>query len=132
MKIYQKLSSLLNARQNCRNSNNREWEIKHDEEIKKIVDNYLPSGSGWDVGTSLVESESSDEKIVLSGGFHHMDENGGYDGWTDHKITVKPSLQFGFVLHISGKDRNQIKEYLHDIFDNSLNGEYDEIKKGGK
>jgi len=45
-----------------------------------------------------------------------MNEHGFYDGWTEHRITVKPSLAFGFELTISGRDRNEIKDYLSDVF----------------
>jgi hypothetical protein len=80
----------------------------------------MPSGSGVDIGTKLDLGESTSDKLVFSASFHHMDEHGGYDGWTDHKIIVTPSLQFGFNLKITGRDRNQIKDYLSDIFHTAL------------
>jgi len=39
-----------------------------------------------------------------------------YDGWTEHKIIVTPSLMAGFNLQITGKDKGQIKEYLCEVY----------------
>jgi hypothetical protein len=44
-----------------------------------------------------------------------MNEGGMYDAWTEHTIRVRPSLSSGFTLTISGRDRNEIKEYLHEL-----------------
>ena len=49
-----------------------------------------------------------------------MNENGFYDGWTDHTLTVRPSLVHGIELEISGRNRNDIKEYLHETFHSAL------------
>ena len=43
-----------------------------------------------------------------------------YDGWTNHTLTVRASLQFGIDLTISGRNRNQIKEYLYETFQCAL------------
>lgn len=99
-----------------------EFMAQRSDEIKRLLDE-LPSGSGWDLGTKLDEDESTPEKLVLYGEFHHMNEYGMYDGWTAHKIIVTPSLQYGFDLRITGRDRNQIKEYLHEMFDHALRQE---------
>ncbi len=45
-----------------------------------------------------------------------MDENGYYCGWTEHNLIVTPSFKFGYDMRIPGKDKNQIKEYLYQIF----------------
>jgi hypothetical protein len=49
-----------------------------------------------------------------------MNENGFWDGYTDHTIIVKPSLQFDFTLRITGPNRNDVKEYLAQTFDYAL------------
>ena len=108
-----------------------EWIEKKQERLKQLLDE-LPSGSGWDCGTKL--GESTGERIVLFGSFHHMDENGFYDGCTEHGIHVTPSLRWGFELRISGRDRNDIKDYLHDLFHEALSmkvWEYDYATHGG-
>ena len=88
--------------------------------LRKLVKEHMPSGSGIDNGTVLNEEYSGASKIQFDVGFHHMDDNGSYNGWTQHKVTVTPSLAWGFKLSISGPDRNQIKDYLHEAYDHAL------------
>lgn len=84
--------------------------------LDQLVD-MLPSGSGIDSGTKLESASAT--KIVLTAGFHHMNENGYYDGWTEHKITVRPVFG-GLDITISGRNRNDIKEYLHQVYHDAL------------
>ena len=49
-----------------------------------------------------------------------MNENGYYDGWTEHTVTVTPSLQHAFSLRISGRNRNDIKDMMHESFNYAL------------
>lgn len=100
------------AIENCQRTKNTEWLAKHRATMAKLVA-LLPSGSGIDNGTKLVEI--TDEKIVLSCGFHHMNDQGSYDGWTEHTITIRPRFT-GLGVKVSGRDRNEIKDYLYDTF----------------
>jgi hypothetical protein len=128
--VLSTLSNAIVARANCAKSGNTEYYAKWDALIEQIAENCLPSGSGFDCGTKVdltenrgVCASNGQLKIVLTTSFHHMDENGYYDGWTEHKITVKPCLLFGFSLTISGRDRNGIKEYMHETFSHALEQE---------
>lgn len=114
----QEVSSLLAAIRNCKSCKNTDWELKHISNLEKIMDR-LPSGSGLDCGVQL-DDISTPEKFVFHFSFHHMDESGGYDGWTEHTMVIKPSLQFGFVITITGENKNQINEYLYDLFYNTF------------
>lgn len=49
-----------------------------------------------------------------------MDENGFYDGWTEHQVIITPDLQFGFNLRITGLNQNDIKDHLYELFDDAL------------
>jgi hypothetical protein len=113
--LYREFASLLNAIDNCRKSGNTEWLEKHETSLDAL-ESFLPSGSGINIGTKLDRDKSTSEKLVFSFSFHHMDERGGYDGWTDHVLTIRPSLQFGIDIRISGRDRNQIKDYLYETY----------------
>jgi hypothetical protein len=73
-----------------------------------------PSGSGFDAGTQVNEDRS--DILLFTTAYHHMDEDGFYDGWTEHTVRVKPSLAWGFDLTVSGRDRNDIKDYIADVF----------------
>ena len=117
-KLYAVLASLVQARINCDQATprNDEWFAKHEERIEELVKDCLPSGSGVDCGTKIDLDASNAEKLVLLTSYHHMDEAGGYDGWTEHTVIVTPSLAFGFVMTISGKNRNDIKELIAQYF----------------
>ncbi len=121
--LYKELASAIDARKRCAETNNAEWFAKHGETIAQLVDDFLPSGFGWDGGTKIDLDASHADKLVLFGSFHHMHESGMYDGWTEHTVTVTPSLLNDFNLRISGRDRNEIKDYLHEMFDASLRTE---------
>jgi hypothetical protein len=120
------LASAVQARLNCIKSGNTEWRDKHEDRIGKLVDRYMPSGSGFDNGTKIDFDRSSGEKLVFYTSFHHMTE-GMYNGWTEHTLTVVPSFMGGFSLKISGRDRNGIKEYIGDCVANILGDEMEEF-----
>ena len=104
----------LMAIESCKKSNNAEWLDKHTEKLIEL-EKRLPSGSGIDCGTKIDTRDLKANQFKLTLSFHHMDENGFYDGWTDHVITVRPSFG-GLDLTISGKNKNDIKEYLSDVY----------------
>lgn len=118
--IYKKIASLVQAIENCKNSNNAEWQSNHETTISDLIKNTAPSGSGIDCGTKIDFDSCTADKLVFHADFHHMNDGGFYDGWTSHEIIVTPSLAFDFNLKITSKDRNEIKEYLHDVYSNWL------------
>ncbi len=123
-KTFQYIASLLQAVKTCQERNNTEWEGRHMESISAFMKN-APSGSGFDSGTKLDEAKSNQNKLVFTTSFHHMNEGGFYDGWTEHEVIVTPSLTSGFNLRITGRNRNEIKEYVEDVFSSWL----DEVVK---
>lgn len=119
--LYRILAGKIAARQACQNDPIRqEWYRKHSEAIDAIARNLLPSGSGIDGGTKVDLDRSTGERIVLTAGFHHMNDAGMYDGWTEHNITITPSLLFTMHVHVSGRNRNGIKEYMTDVYSSDL------------
>ena len=125
MKLYQKLSQVLAASHAANAANNTEWIANHSETIDRLCQTFMPSGSGFDAGTTLDVNRSSAEKLIFDSAYHHMDANGSYDGWSDLTITVKPSLQFGFDIKITGlrrKNRHDL-DYMMDTFYEALNTE---------
>ncbi|HNC58654.1 MAG TPA: hypothetical protein PLP33_24725 [Leptospiraceae bacterium] len=120
VKVYRYLAELL------------DWKTRNAEMAQLAIDKLMetaPSGSGIDNGTKL-RVDSTSEKIKFHVDFHHMDNGGYYDGWTEHIVTVSPSLHYGAKLTISGKNRNEIKDYLHEVFETWLNSDYE--KESGK
>ena len=96
------------------------WESIWESRLETELANLLPSGSGFDCGTKLDIEASKPNRLVFITSFHHMDEHGGYDGWTEHKIIVTPSLVYGFELRVTGKDRNDIKDYIAEVMHGAL------------
>ncbi len=124
MKVIEKIATLVSAIQNCEKSGNSEWLHKHTEYLCKIEGTLLPSGSGFDMGSHVLLDLCKENKIVFHTDFHHMDEHGCYDGWTTHIVTVKPDFVCGLHITISGKDRNDIKNFIHETFYQALNQEF--------
>jgi len=121
-KVYARLARLFDAYQRNIETGNLEWRDKHQEEIDSICENHLPSGSGFDSGTTFDYDRSRPNRLVLNTSYHHMDD-GYYAGWTDHTVTVKASLASGFDLVIGGRDRNEIKDYIAETFQHFLSEE---------
>lgn len=109
-----RLANTLQAYRNCIKSGNSFAE-KHIEAIEEMC-KALPHGSGLDSGVKLNFEESTKDRIVFDAPFHCMDEWGSYDGWADLKVVVKPCLMFGMSIDIKGRDRNNLKDYLADLF----------------
>ncbi len=129
MKIYQAIARKIQAARNCHKLGNGDWFTRHCEAIEHIMREHAPSGSGFDSGTQLDILDHIDagkDRLFFTTAFHHMNENGYYDGWTEHSVTVTPSLADGFNLKISGRDRNDIKAFIEEIFDNFLSADYQE------
>lgn len=84
-------------------------------DLRTWVKRNGPSGSGIEMGTALSE-KSTPEQIVFGTHFHHVDEHGGYDGWTEHSVRVKASLLFGIDITVGGRNRNDIKDYLGELY----------------
>lgn len=123
--LYSELAAAIEARRNCADMGNQEWLVKWTQRIQEL-EQLLPSGSGIDHGTILDLEQSHAEKLVMRADFHHMNDVGMYDGWTGHVVTVTPSFR-GINLRISGRNRNDIKEYLYETFDYALKQEVEPI-----
>lgn len=123
--VANEIASRLAAIANCRASGNAEWLAKHIEALAIVARNCLPSGGGFDSGSTIDLDRSTPDKLVFSTEFHHMRE-GMYDGWTSHVVTARASLLYGLTLTISGRDRNGIKDYIHESFDLALRAPFTE------
>ena len=103
------------------------------EEAHRLVREHMPSGSGFDAGTELVIDVCDSSCLVFKTAFHHMDEHGGYDGWTEHKVKVTAEFG-GFDVYVGGQNRNQIRAYIGDVFHDALSLEvsYHELPAQGE
>jgi hypothetical protein len=128
--IYVHVARKLNAIERCKASNNNEWTERHTDSLQALVKQFAPSGSGIDSGTTLDLDTSKEDKLVFQADYHHMNDGGYYDGWTEHTVVVTPSLAFGFTLKVTGRDRNEIKDYLAEVFQHFLTMEVYEDTDG--
>lgn len=117
--LYRAIAEKLQAIENCREAGNAEWESRHGDAIEELVKAHMPSGSGFDNGT-ILDDDSTPDKLVFLTSFHHMNDGGMYDGWTYHSVTIKASLANGFDMRIGGRDRNDIKDYIAECFSQAL------------
>lgn len=95
----------------------------HEDSIITACAEHLPSGSGFDNGTSFCFDSSRPNRLVFRADFHHMDDHGGYCGWSDHNVVVTPDLSHGFTLRITGINRRDIKDYIAETFHSALTRE---------
>ncbi len=114
--VCRQLAVLVQARLNCIKAGNDVWLDKHETAIVQLVQDTAPSGSGIDCGTRIDLDASTGDKLVFTFSYHHMNDGGCYDGWTEHKCVVTPSLTCSFDVRITGRDRNEIKDYLHEVY----------------
>ena len=119
MKLYAKIAQLTQAIRNCEKSGNAEWIERHIDSVESLVHQYMPSGSGFDSGTKIALDECTPARLVFETEFHHMNDVGMYDGWTNHSVIVKPEF-YGISIRITGRSRNDIKDYMADVFHQAL------------
>lgn len=125
MKTFKYLARACGARLRCQASNNQAWFDKWTQQIESALESF-PHGSGFDNGTHIDLDRSNDDCLRFITSFHHMNEGGMYDGWTEHTVTVTPSLGLDFHVKVSGPNRNDIKDYIAECFQSCLNEEINE------
>lgn len=122
--ILSRLASTLDALHSCERAqaegqDRSRWIARHGETLDAL-DALLPSGSGCDNGSKVDRSRPLSKGLLIETAFHHLSTHGFYTGWTDHKITFHPTLYGGPTIKVSGRDRNEIKDYLGDVFYHTL------------
>jgi len=119
-KVYQLISSSFVAMQNCEAKGNSEGRFRHHENMVALVKRCLPNGSGFDAGTTLIEKKSRADRLVFGTAYHHRNEGGYYDGWTQHEVVVTPSLLSEINVRVMGRNRSDIKDYIAEVFCHAL------------
>ena len=117
------IACAVNSMARC-NSNGNAYADKWESLLAHIEKDILPRGSGFDCGCRIERSPRNPAYVQIAFSFHHMDESGRYDGWTEHTATFKPDFETGFSLHLSGKDHNSAKEYFSDILSELLSRDF--------
>ena len=119
--LYKNIAGALQALESCRKRDiESAWESVWFDRLDTDLKDSLPSGSGFDSGSSLDLDASKPDKLVFKTSFHHMNEHGYYEGWSEHSVIITPSLVFGFDIGVTGKDKNSIKDYIAGVFHECL------------
>lgn len=117
--LFQMIASAVQAHRSLVDQPDHAWHQKHGERARQLTSQFMPSGSGVDNGTIIDLERSREDRLIFTFGFHHMND-GFYDGWTDHELIVRPSLTNEFDLTVTGRNRNEIKDYLYETHDHAL------------
>lgn len=125
MKLYVFIAQNLGRIERLRKDGRLDYVLKIKDDLEGFVRSRMPRGSGFDSGTTLDFDKSTPDKLVFNTSFHHMNDGGFYDGWTEHQIIVTPSLEFDFHLRVTGRDRNQIKDYIAETVHHILSSNED-------
>lgn len=117
--LASEIATTLQAMLNCESRDMKEAYSNHHANLQKICQN-LPHGAGIDSTEpeylhGLDVEKSTFDKLIINCSFHHMNDGGFYDGWTEHKIVVTPTFT-GIDVIVTGRDRNDIKEYLAEAY----------------
>ena len=124
MKLYQVIAHrILSLKEEKNILNVHHCEIAQ-EVLNDIKKNLLPYGSGFDNGTTINMDKSNGNKLVFDVGYHHMNGDGYYDGWTHHQVIIKADLLSGYDMKITGKNKREIKDYIAEVFTGILDKEY--------
>jgi hypothetical protein len=97
------------------------------ERERRLVElqQQLPCGSGFDAGCEIVDEYCPRKGFKVTFGYHKMNEDGYYDGWVHCAVYVRPCLEYGFTIKITGTGRDSyLREYLHDVLSHALDTVY--------
>lgn len=123
--VAQAIHAALTAADNCRKSGNSEWLKRWGAFVTRISRECLPSGSGIDNGTRVLELTRDKAGFVLLLDYHHMNGDGFYTGWSEYRVTVRPTFS-GLHIRIEGPRLSDVGDYLTDVLDAALQAEMPE------
>lgn len=91
IRLYQAIVFNGMSRMHCAKNGNLEWEKIWNERLNELQE-LLPSGGGLDSGIFIIRDTITAHNFVLTGKYHHMNEQGYYDGWYHWNAVVRPSF----------------------------------------
>lgn len=86
--------------------------------VDKIL-NALPSGSGFDKKWRYDRTTKSGW-FIFDGGFHNMNSDGYYDGWTDLTLKVNVHDYTDFKLSLSNGKRKYMDSFHKEVYSDDI------------
>lgn len=117
MKLYQKIARVASQKNAM---------LKREEFV--MLQKLLPIGNGIEK-ECVILLKSTEKRIVIDTTYRHQ-INPLEIRWTDHQIVITPSFEGEINIRVTGKNVDNIKEYLHEVFREALMKEYEVFKKG--
>ena len=104
--VYKELATYADHIRRIKGKDNMAKYLQRSQEIMGyILSDLLPHGNGFDCDLTVDYDKCNVTRIVIYGSFHCMDWYGGYDGWVDYSVTVRPTLT-GDGIVVKAKSRN--------------------------
>ena len=108
MKLYQKIAIVVSQKNT----------LKKAKELS-LLQELLPIGEGIETG-SVILLKSTKKRIAIETIYWHPNYS---DEWSKHQVIITPSFEDEINIRITGKNENNIKEYLHNVFREALMSE---------
>lgn len=118
MKLYQKIARVASQKNTP----------KKGKELA-LLQELLPIGNGIEK-ECVILLKSTEKRIVIDTAYWHPNDSYETSRWTDHQIVITPSFEGEINIRITGKNENNVKDYLHHIFHEALMKEYVVFMKG--
>lgn len=114
MKLYQKIAKVLSQ---------KNTPLK-EKELALLVE-LLPIGNAIETECDLLLNSTKKRIVIFTAYWHPIMKE-----WINHQVIITPSFEGEIDIRVTGKNVNNIKQYLHDVFREALLKEYEVFKKG--
>ena len=115
MKLYQKIARVASQK------DAKMQRIRFD-----MLQKLLPIGNGIEK-ECVISLKSTKKRIVIDTAYWHPNDNYETGLWTDHQVVITPSFEGEINIRVTGKNVDNIKKYLHEVFREALMKEYEEV-----
>ena len=118
MKVSQKIALLLTGIELCELRQLMDEDLCLEKSIydykcqlEKVIENFLPSGSGFNYGYDIDFEESDQSQLVVNFHFQHITSNGYYVATTSHRLVVDFGLSEVEDIDIEDIDIEDIQQW---------------------
>ncbi|MFY7937382.1 MAG: hypothetical protein ACOVOQ_08395 [Flavobacterium sp.] len=121
MKLYKEIARVLG--QKNKSLNVIEKELTLFKEVLPIrLNPVIKDGNRIEAGC-VISLKSTKKRIVIDTLYWHTNDSDETSRCTAHQVVITPSFEDEINIRITGKNEDNVKEYLHNIFRESLMSE---------